>query len=117
MTMTTFAPATRTGPGGGRSVDARPALVVRAHDASSRSPLRVLIANHQPIVRHGLRALIEHEPDLHVVDETDDGREAVRLARQLRPDVVLIDLSIPTVDGISATRIIRAQLVGHAADS
>ena len=72
--------------------------------------LRVLIANCQPIVRHGLRALIVREPDLHVIGETDDGDEAVRLARQLRPDVVLIDLSIPTVDGISATRMIRAEL-------
>jgi DNA-binding NarL/FixJ family response regulator len=54
--------------------------------------------------------VIASEPDLQLVGETDDGREAVRLARQLRPDVVLIDLSIPTVDGISATRIIRAEL-------
>jgi DNA-binding NarL/FixJ family response regulator len=69
-----------------------------------------LIANGQPIVRHGLRALILREPDLHVIGETDDGGEAVRLARQLRPDVVLIDLAIPTIDGISATRMIRAQL-------
>jgi len=72
--------------------------------------LRVLIANGQPIVRHGLRALIVREPDLQVVGETDDGGDVVRLARQVRPDVILIDLSIPTVDGISATRMIRAQL-------
>ena len=83
--------------------------VLRAYTASSRLTVRVLIANHQPIVRHGLRALIATEPDLQVVGETDDGGEAVRLARQLRPDVVLIDLSIPTVDGISATRMIRAE--------
>jgi DNA-binding NarL/FixJ family response regulator len=69
-----------------------------------------LIANYQPIVRHGLCALIVGEPDLHIVGETDDGGEAVRLARQLRPDVVVIDLAVPTVDGISATRMIRAQL-------
>src|SRR5262249_25134858 len=50
------------------------------------------------------------ESDLHVIGETDDGSEAVRLARQARPDVVLIDLSIATVDGISATRMIRAEL-------
>ena len=61
--------------------------------------LRVLIANHQPIVRHGLRTLIASEPDLQVVGETDDGGEAVRMARQLRPDVVLIDLSIPSSTG------------------
>jgi DNA-binding NarL/FixJ family response regulator len=72
--------------------------------------IRVLIANQQPIVRHGLRALIANEPDLQMIGETDDGGEAVRMARQLRPDVVLIDLSITTVDGISATRMIRAEL-------
>jgi DNA-binding NarL/FixJ family response regulator len=72
--------------------------------------LRVLIANHQPIVRHGLRALISRESDLQMIGETDDGGDAVRMARQLRPDVVLIDLAIPTVDGISATRIIRSEL-------
>jgi DNA-binding NarL/FixJ family response regulator len=72
--------------------------------------VRVLVANHQPIVRHGLWDVIASEPDLQVVGEADDGGEAVRMARQLRPDVVLIDLSIPTVDGISATRMIRAEL-------
>ena len=107
---TAFAPAIRTGSDPRRSVDTRLELVSRAHPASSRVTVRVLIANHQPIVRHGLRALIASEPDLQVVGEADDGGEAVRMARQLRPDVVLIDLSIPTVDGISATRMIRAEL-------
>jgi DNA-binding NarL/FixJ family response regulator len=92
------------------SADTRLELVSPAHPASGRMALRVLIANCQPIVRHGLRALIVREPDLHVIGETDDGGEAVRLARQLRPDVVLIDLSIPSVDGISATRMIRVEL-------
>jgi DNA-binding NarL/FixJ family response regulator len=82
----------------------------RAHTATSHDTLRILIANHQPILRHGLRALISSEPDLQVIGETDDGAEAVRLARQLRPNVVLIDLSIPSVDGISATRMIRSEL-------
>src|SRR5262245_26867635 len=75
-----------------------------------RATCRVLIANRQPIVRHGVRAVIAAEPDFRVIGETDDGGEAVRLARQLRPDVVLIDLAIPTVDGLSATRMIRAEL-------
>jgi DNA-binding NarL/FixJ family response regulator len=69
-----------------------------------------VIANHQPIVRHGLRTLIAGEPDLQVMGEADDGDQAVRMARQLRPDVLLIDLSIPVVDGIAATRIIRGEL-------
>jgi len=77
---------------------------------NGRDTVRVLIANQQPIVRHGLRLIISNEPDLQMIGETDDGGEAVQMARQLRPDVVLIDLSIPTVDGISATRMIRAEL-------
>src|SRR5688572_24948513 len=91
------------------SVDTTLAPVPHAHAASSRVTVRVLIANREPIVRHGLRALIANEPDLQVVGETDDGREAVRMARWLRPDVVLIDWWIPAVDGISATRMIRAE--------
>jgi two-component system, NarL family, response regulator LiaR len=71
--------------------------------------LHVLIASPQPLVRRGLWNVIASEPDLQVVGEADDGGEAVRLARQLLPDVVLIDLSMPTFDGISATRMIRAE--------
>jgi DNA-binding NarL/FixJ family response regulator len=110
MMSTAFAPAVKFGSDPVGSADTRLELVSRAQPASGRLALRVLIANCQPIVRHGLRALIVRESDLIVIEETDDGSEAVRLARQLRPDVVLIDLSIPTVDGISATRMIRAQL-------
>jgi two-component system, NarL family, response regulator LiaR len=90
------------------SSDIRSGSVCRADATRSGATVRVLIANHQPIVRHGLRALLADEPDLQVIGETDDGAEAVRMAQQLRPDVVLIDLSIPAVDGISATRMIRA---------
>jgi two-component system, NarL family, response regulator LiaR len=110
MTSTARAPELRTVSGARGSADTRLEPVPRAHTASSRVTVRVLIASHLPIVRHGLRALLASEPDLQVIGETDDGGEAVRMARQLRPDVVLIDLSIPTVDGISATRMIRAEL-------
>jgi DNA-binding NarL/FixJ family response regulator len=110
MTRTALAPELPASSGSRRSVDSRLDLMSRTHAASGRVTLRILIANHQPIVRHGLRTLIANEPDLHVVSETDDGGEAVRLARQLRPDVVLIDLLMSTVDGIAATRLIRAEL-------
>jgi two-component system, NarL family, response regulator LiaR len=107
---TAFAPTIRTGSDQRWSPDTTLEPMCRARPLSGQVTLRVLIANHQPIVRHGLRTLIASEPDLQVIGETDDGGEAVRLARQLRPDVVLIDLAIPVVDGISATRMIRAEL-------
>jgi NarL family two-component system response regulator LiaR len=93
-----------------RSVDTALEAVHRSHISRSRVAVRVLIANHQPIVRHGLRTLIASEPDLEVIGEADDGADAVRMSRERRPNVVLIDLSLPTVDGISATRMIRTEL-------
>jgi DNA-binding NarL/FixJ family response regulator len=78
--------------------------------AQRRGTCRVLIANRQPIVRHGVRALLAGEPDVTVVAETDSGAEAVRLAQQLRPDIVLVDLLLPAPDGISVTRMIRADV-------
>ena len=110
MASTTFAEEARTDAGSQGPADTRLERVSRSRPTSSGMPLRILIANHQPIVRYGLRVLISHEPDLHVIGDTDDGGEAVRLARQLRPDVVLMDLSMPPVGGISDTRIIRAEL-------
>jgi len=110
MTTRAFAPAVRTDSGTRRATAAKLEPVFPGHLVSSRMTVRVLIANHQPIVRHGLWILIGSEPDLQVIGEADDGGEAVRMARQLRPDVVLIDLSIPNVDGISATRMIRTAL-------
>jgi two-component system, NarL family, response regulator LiaR len=82
----------------------------RSVEAWSRT--RVVIANAQPIVRHGLRALLAEEDDLDVVGEAESGSAAVKLARQLRPDVVVIDLVMAELDGISATRLIRTAAPG-----
>lgn len=66
--------------------------------------IRLLLVDDHPLVRSGLRSLLENEPDLEVVGEASDGAEAVDLARQLRPDVVLMDLRMPGMDGIEAAR-------------
>ena len=66
--------------------------------------IRVLIADDQPLIRTGLRAMLEHAPDMVLHAEAADGEEAVDLARRHRPDVVLMDIRMPRLDGIEATR-------------
>jgi DNA-binding NarL/FixJ family response regulator len=71
-------------------------------------PIRVLIADDEAIVRDGLRAIIEVERDLLVVGEAADGAQAVAAARDLRPDIVLVDIQMPNVDGVETTRRLMA---------
>jgi two-component system response regulator NreC len=73
-------------------------------------PLRVLIADDHGVLRAGLRALLKTEEDLQVVDEAADGDTALRLASRLRPDIVLLDLSMPGPGGIEVTRKLKEML-------
>jgi DNA-binding NarL/FixJ family response regulator len=78
---------------------------------SDRKPVRVLLADPQPLLRSGLRSVLGDEPDLDVVGEAGDGAEAVDLARRLLPDVVVMDVRMPRLDGVAATEAIgRARL-------
>ncbi|MFW6694050.1 response regulator [Streptomyces sp. MAR4 CNX-425] len=72
-------------------------------------PVRILVAEDQQAVRAGLVLILRSAPGLEVVGEAADGEEAVRLARELRPDVVLMDVQMPKLDGVAATREISAE--------
>ena len=71
---------------------------------------RVLITDDHGVVRQGLRMFLSLDPDIQVVGEASNGREALEMARDLEPDVVLMDLLMPIMDGISATKAIRSEL-------
>ncbi|MFE2145239.1 response regulator [Streptomyces sp. NPDC059456] len=68
--------------------------------------IRVLLADDQALVRAGFHALLDAQPDIAVAGEAADGAEAVRLARELRPDIALVDIRMPVLDGLAATRTI-----------
>jgi DNA-binding NarL/FixJ family response regulator len=70
--------------------------------------VRVLVADDQPLLRTAFKGIIDSAPDLEVVGEASTGREAVELARQTRADVVLMDIRMPDMDGLTATRLITA---------
>jgi len=75
---------------------------------SDNMPVRVLLVDDQPLLRMGFRLILEGEDDLRIVGEASNGAEAVRHVRELAPDVVLMDVRMPVLDGIEATRAIAA---------
>jgi DNA-binding NarL/FixJ family response regulator len=76
---------------------------------SQMSKIRVLIADDHVIVREGIRALVEAQPDIEVVGEATNGEEAVIKAKEIQPDIVLMDITMPVMNGLEATKQIRQQ--------
>ncbi|MEJ2305262.1 MAG: response regulator transcription factor [Anaerolineales bacterium] len=72
-------------------------------------PIRILIADDHPVFRFGMRALLETEADFEVVAEASTGEQAIALTNQLRPDIVLMDITMPSINGIEATRHVLEQ--------
>ncbi len=73
-------------------------------DNRRTQPVRIMLADDHPIFRDGLRRLLEAEPDLKVIGEACDGAEAVKMARQLKPDILLLDLAMPRMPGLEALK-------------
>jgi DNA-binding NarL/FixJ family response regulator len=72
--------------------------------------IRIVLADDHSVVRQGLRMFLGLDPDLEVIGEAENGAEALKLARELKPDVVLMDMLMPVMDGIAATSAIRSEL-------
>jgi PAS domain S-box-containing protein len=86
---------------------ARRATLQPVTPSSRASRIRVLLADDHPVLRKGLADMLREHPDLNLVGEAQDGQEAMEMAFQMRPDVVLMDISMPRMDGIEATRQIK----------
>ena len=88
----------------------RPLPFGRGVTAEESGPIRLVIADDHWVVREGLKMFLARDPAFEIVGEAEDGSQAVRLATQLRPDVVLMDLLMPVMDGIAAITAIRRQV-------
>ena len=85
---------------------------IKTEEMGATGPYRILLADDHAVVRHGLRASLHSLPGIEICGEAATGREAIELAQALRPDLVILDLSMPEMNGVDAARAIRRALPG-----
>jgi DNA-binding NarL/FixJ family response regulator len=78
--------------------------------SAAASPARIIIADDHDLVRESMRSLLDLEPDLRIIYEAKDGQQTIELTRLQRPDLVLMDVRMPTVNGLEATQMIKEEL-------
>ena len=83
--------------------------MAKTENGAGKRVIRVVLADDHPIVREGLKQLVNAQPDMRVVGEAGDGAEACKVARELQPDVLVMDLSMPVLDGAQATQQVRRE--------
>jgi two-component system, NarL family, response regulator len=93
-------------------INPRPQGRIRPLAVAHGQPIRVLIVDDHPLVRQGVAAVVAAESDMAVVGEAGDGRQAIDLYHKLRPDLVLVDLGLPSLDGIGVMEAIRSEFPG-----
>ncbi len=89
--------------------DSVPSTGRSPHHVSAKQHIRVLMVDDHVVMRQGLSSMIARQPDIEVVGEATDGSAAVQMARELRPDVILMDINMPVMDGVEATRVIHSE--------
>jgi DNA-binding NarL/FixJ family response regulator len=78
-------------------------------DQAVNQKTRIILADDHPLLRHALRNVLEKQPDIDIVAEAGDGEEAVKLVSELAPDLIIMDISMPTLNGLEATKLIKAE--------
>src|SRR4030042_5126372 len=83
---------------------------MNSYEGESDMSNKILLVDHHKITRDGLRAMFEKQPDMEVIAEAETGREAIKLTQELKPDLIVMDISMPDLNGIDATRQILSEL-------